>query len=341
MGMIQCLIPYTLAGFDPMLPPGPGNSGGGVSIKYARCATIPGELKFERITTIPEVTADTVWADWLWFTPAYLSDEPDSRNERIREFLSLDVKFKGISGTELNVVTWGHNYRRMVINGVDNLKGVDCITHVNNYQKLMYRYCGITNSKFLADLVNEYLFYPSRKENRLVCMGQIGWHKRSRLVIELFKKLKGSGIETCYLGGSKMWGNAGNAEYNALHEELETVADTFVENATEIQCAYWVNHSKYYAHVAWHDVSPISQRENMMAGNVTFALTHPSMKEVTPYTYDTVPQLADAIIAYHQKTDPSQFTSDSLKAHNFALKTNSSTAWRQQLLKILGKEILL
>ena len=338
---MDCLMPYTLAGYDLMKPPGPGNSGGGVATKYARCASIPGGLNFRRITTVSEVDTDIVWADWLWFSPAYLGDEEDNKEQRIRDFLSLDVKFKGISATELNVCTWANNHRRMLINGVDDLKGVDCITHVNDYQKRMYQYCGIKNSKFLCDPINEYQFYPARKENRLVCMGQIGWHKRSRLVANLFKALKGSDIETCYLGGSKMWGNAKNAEYNQLHDEVEVVADTFVENATEAQCAYYVNTSKYYAHLAWHDVSPISQRENMMSGNVSFALTHPSMQEVTPNTYDTVEEMAEGIITYHSNPDPTRFTTDSLNAHTFAMKTNSYKAWREQMLKILGKEILL
>ena len=338
---MDCLIPYTLAGFDLIKQPGPGNSGGGVSTKYARCASIPGELNFRRITTISEVDADIVWADWLWFSPAYMGDEEDNREQRIRDFLSLDVKFKGISATELNIVTWANHHRRMLIRGVDDLNGVDCITHVNEYQKQMYGYCGIRNSKLLCDPISEYQFYPARKADRLVCMGQIGWHKRSSLVVDLFKALKGSGIETCYLGGGSMWGHAKNAEYNALHEEVEAVADRFVENATESQCAYWLNNSKYYAHVAWHDVSPISQRENMMAGNVTFALTHPSMKEVTPYCYKTIEEMAEGILEYHQNPDPSQFTSDSLKAREFALETNSYAAWRRQITKILGKEILL
>ena len=338
----DCLIPYTLAGYNLLKSPGPDNQGGGVSTKYARCETIPGEISFRRITTIAEVNSNTVFADWLWFSGAFLGSKQDETKEkRIQDFLSLDVKFKGISGTELNAVSWAEKDRRMLIRGVDGLKGVDCITHVNDYQKKMYRYCGIMGSKFLCDPINEYLFYPARKENRLVCMGQVGWHKRSALVIKLFELLKGSEIETCYLGGSAMWGNVKNTEYNAIHEEVEAVADRFVENATEAQCAYWLNNSKYYAHVAWHDTSPISQRENMMSGNVTFALTHPSMKEVTPYCFETVEELAAAILAYHQDPDVTRFTTESLNAHNFALKTNSYQAWRQQIRKILGKETVL
>lgn len=326
---MDCLIPYTLADYDLLRPPGPDNPGGGVSTKYARCASIPGDLSFRRITTIPEVSADTVWADWLWFSPAFMGEGEDEKEERIEAFLGLDVQFKGISGTELNVLTWADKHRKRLI------EGVDVITHVNAYHRQMYRYCGIEESRFLCDPVSEYLFYPARKVNRLVCMGQIGPHKRSELVVELFTLLKGTGIQTCYLGSGKMWGMAKNREYNELHEQIEAVADKFVENATEAQCAYWLNTSKYYAHVAWHDVSPISQRENALGGNVTFTLTHPGMVEVTPYRYQTVAQMAEGILAYH--ADPKRFRVDSQAARDFGMRTNSYQAWRQQLLKVLDK----
>ena len=58
---MDCLMPYTLAGFDLLKQPGPDNPGGGVSVKYARCETIPGNLNFRRITTLPEIESDIVW----------------------------------------------------------------------------------------------------------------------------------------------------------------------------------------------------------------------------------------------------------------------------------------
>lgn len=326
---MDCLMPYTLAGFDLLRQPGPENPGGGVSVKYARCETIPGDLNLRRITTLPEIDADIVWADWLWFRKPYMGQVQESLMERVQQFLELDVKFKGISGTELNIVTWPEESRQMLI------ENVDCITHVNDFQRSIYDYCGIANSKLLCDPVSEYLFYPAEKKKRLVCMGQIGWHKRSQLVVKLFKALKNTDIETVYIGGSKMWGNGRNSNYNQLHEEIVEAADTFVENATEIEVAYWVNSSMYYAHVAWHDVSPISQRENMMAGNVTFALTHPSMEEVTPYRYENIDELITGIKVYASNPDPRQFQSDAAAAHKFARKHNSYAAWQEQMQAIL------
>ena len=297
--------------------PGPKNKGGGPFTKYARLNTFP---EVELILKPEEATRGIVFADWLYF-----HENKNISDEKVKSFLELEADFKGIIGTELKFLTWLDTLRSKLI------KNVDCITHVNAYQRDLYKTVGIENSKFLADPVPEHLFYPAQKQRRLVCMGKIGWNKRTQLVIDLFKALKDTSIETCYLGGASMWGSKENLYANELQKDLEEVTGVFIENATQQQVAYVLNSSMFYAHVAWHDVSPISQRENMMAGNVSFSLTHPGLREVTPYNYTDIEEMVAAILAYPDE----KFAEDSAKARDFAIKTNSYQAWRKQLNLVL------
>ena len=302
-------------------PPGPKNRGGGPRVKYARMRSFP---DIDLILSVDEVTHDVVFADWLYFGSIYL-DNRDNANERLKGFMELDVPVRGILGTELAALRWPALVREKL------LEYVDVVTHVNEYHRRMYKYAGIQQSRFIGDPVPEYTFYPAQKEKRLVCMGQIGWHKRSDLVLELFTRLKDSDIETCYIGSAKMWGYYEDSDALAMQEQIEAVADVFIENGTQDQVAFWLNRSTFYGHLAWHDCSPISQRECMMAGLITFALTHPSMAEITPYRYVTVEEMAEAIMAYPKAA----FEAESVVARERALELNSYAAVTRQFGRVV------
>lgn len=323
---MDCLVAYTHADHDLMLPSGKDNPGGGVAIKYARCATIPGKHQFRIITSIAEIESDVVFADWFWFSKTFMDYEDFDYDQRIDQFLNLDVRFKGISGMELSMMGWPDKRRRRLI------EGVDVITHVNEYQRQLYRYCGIEDSKLLADPVPETVFYPAQKSPRLVCVGQISSCKRSHLVAELFEGLKASDIQTCYIGSSSSWGRLiHDTADKALEKRIKNAADLFLGSLPQAEVAYYMNQSMFGAHVAWHDVAPIWQRENTMAGNVTFALTHPALKKVPAYRYKTIEEMIRGIRSYPMK----KFDKDSEKARKFAVKTNSYAAWQKQLLSIV------
>ena len=68
-----------------------------------------------------------------------------------------------------------------------------------------------------------------------------------------------------------------------------------------------------------------------MAGVITFALTHPSMKEVPAYRYKTIQDLATAVVNYPME----KFAKDSERARAFAMECNSYKAWRKQVLAIV------
>lgn len=322
---MDCLVAYPHAAHDLMRPPSETNVGGSVSLKYARVAVMGGNQGFRLITSLAEIESDILFADWLWFDKAFMDHQDMDSDERVAMFLDTDVRFRGISGTELSVMTWPDDRRRKLV------ENVDCITDVNDYQREMYTYCGIQNSKRLCDPVPETLFYPAQKTRRLICNGQISNFKRSYLVYELFKALRDTDIETCYIGSSTTWGRTIDKEAIELEAEIKDVADVFLGNCAQIDVAYWLNSSTFYAHVGWQDVGSIAQREAAMAGVITFALTHPSMKGVPAYRYETIQALATAVVNYPME----KFAKDSERAREFAMECNSYKAWRQQMLAIV------
>ena len=322
---MDCLVAYPHADHDLLRPPGKTNAGGSVPLKYARTAVMAGNHHFRLITSLAEIESDILFADWLWFDQAFLDHRAVNPDEQIAMFLDVDVRFRGISGTELSVMTWPDARRRKLV------ENVDCITHVNEYQRELYKYCGIQDSKRLCDPVPETLFYPAQKTKRLICMGQIANAKRSDLVYELFKALRDTDIETCYIGSSTTWGAALHEEDIALEKAIKSIADVFLGDCTQIDAAYWLNRSTFYAHVGWQDVGSIAQREAAMAGVITFALTHPSMKEVPAYRCETLQELATAVVNYPMEA----FEKDSERARNFAMAYNAYEAWHQQILAIV------
>lgn len=319
---IKFLVPGKSAGYDLDKPPGNKNTGGGTGVKYARIESMNGYHLCRRASAVDEVEPDdVVFADWLWF---YDGDKID----QIKSFLDLP-NVKGIYGGELSMLAWEHSLLRQLVDGVD------VVTHNTEYQRRLYGIHGIYNSRFLCDPVPESVFksvYPQVKR-RLVCGSQISESKRSDAVAEIFTFLKGSEVETCYVGGSGVWGG-----YNSTKRDLELaaqirgVADIFVENATQSELAVILSESSYYAHVSLHDCSSINYQENGASGNVCFGLSHPVSRERTDYRFDTPELLAKAVVDYPFGTD--QHENDVNKILAIA-QAWSYESWEDQMNHIL------
>ena len=287
MTVLRFLIPEPYHNYDLARPPGTTNLGSGIGIKYARVAEACDMAK--RIYKVEDAAdADIVFADWLWFCVGRVD-----REEQVKAFLKLSMP-KVIYGSEMCALGWPRNLLRALTNRVE------LVTHCCDYQRRLYRPMGIYHSAYLSDPVPEHVFCPSpAKRCRLVCMGQISAAKRSEKVVELFQRLKGSHVETVYLGNVRMWGAQHHDKLNnALQEQIAYAADTYISSASQAQTAEIVNESSFFAHVAHHDTASESQQENTSAANVTFALTHPLMRERTNYRYETIEAMADEILTY-------------------------------------------
>jgi len=323
---LKFLLPAKFVNYDLLKPPGPNNIGGGVGVKYARIEEAGGEeYRCTRIAETGAVEADDiVFADWLWFC----ATDGKSMSDQAKAFIELQNP-KCIYGSELCVLTWPQKLIQRLI------ENADLITYNTEYQRELYRVIGIHNSRFLCDPVPESLFFPSlhKMQRRLVCVGQISEAKRSIAVLKIFEKLRDSGVERFYIGGSMAWGNKYSYKKDAqLHNQIKAVSDSFIENATQGEMAEIINESAFYVHVSYHDVASSSNQENMSAGNITFGLTHPVLRERTPYRFDKPASLAQAVADYPFQTKKHQ--QDITKVVETANQW-SYTAWREQISAIL------
>ena len=323
---LKFLLPAEFVDYDLLKPPGPNNIGGGVGVKYARIEEAGGEdYRCTRISDTGAVEEDDiVFADWLWFC----ATDGKSISDQVKAFIELKNP-KCVYGSELCVLTWPQNVLQRLI------ESANLITHNTEYQRRLYHVIGIYNSRFLCDPIPKPLFPPSlhKKHRRLMCVGQISEAKRSNAVVEIFERLEGSEVERAYIGGCMAWGSAYPHKKSAqLHNQIKSVSDVFVENATQGEMAAIIAESAFYAHVSYHDVASSSCQENMSVGNITFGLTHPVLRERTPYRFETPSSLAEAVMGYPFQSEAHQ--ADMEKTVAVAAQW-SYAAWQEQIAAIL------
>ena len=323
---LRFLIPPEFMAYDLSRPPGRVNRGGGMGVKYARVEKAGGDdFDCKRISTVDEVEAnDIVFCDWLWFCAGGIGTTMQSQAKQFVELSNPKI----IYGSELAVL----GYPRTIIRRL--VESADLITYNTQYQRDLYKVIDIHNARFLCDPIPESLFKPaSQKERRIVCVGQISQAKRSEAVVEIFEHLSGSDVQRVYVGGNIVWGESHQDKKSSeLHFRIAELADTFVENATELEMAQIVNRCAFYGHVSKHDVASSGMQENGLAGNVIFGLTHPVLKERTSYRFRDPKSLAEAVSAYPFESEQHQQDIDAMLA---VAKDWSYAAWRQQLAYIL------
>ena len=329
---LKFLVPHNFASLDLLRRPGPDNAGGGLGIKYARIehAGLP-DFNCTRIRTPYDVTlgciskGDIVFADFMWLV---CDQGGTTRTDRAKSFIEIDNS-KIIIGSEFCISTLPRSIADQEI------ESADIITHNCDHLRNLFGTIGIYDSRFLCDPVPS-AFYPSRyKRPRLVCLGNINERKNTKEVVTIFERLKDTDIELVFLGGCSMWGHiTANKEYMAIQNQIESLADIFIENATQEEVASICNEATFYAHFSIHDISSYSMQENMTSGNIVFGLRHPILKERPAYRFDTSYELAEAIKNY--SLDSEQYKTD-LDLTLKASQKWSYNAWRNQISDILER----
>lgn len=324
--MLNFLVPKGYSGFNLYKGIGKSNAGGGIAIKYARCVEAAEPYwESQRIESIDAMDGDILCAE---FNSFMVEDWADL----VKAFLTAPARIKILCMSDLSVLKAPKKMVSYLIEGAHGERGADFVTHNCKYQQRLLRCVGITHSVPLCDPTPETLFYPAIKELRITAIGQIAWYKRSEAVLALFKGLKESDIQTCYIGGADFWGNVQVLDKDKeTHEQIKEVADEFIENASTLEVASKVNASTFYGHLSIHDVANQAGQENLLAGNTIFSLTHPINKERPGIRLASVSEMLDAIKAY----DKQAMKQNAEKAREFGLKNYAYAVWQEQLSTIL------
>ena len=319
---IDILVPKAIVGFDAQKPVGDSNAGGGMGIKYARVeeALLHRYPSVSRISRLDKVTADVVMIDptlFVWGTTV----------PTVAELQELEIPFSLLSCEEQTIMGLPNRNRR------DLVKSSTWITHNGVYLRSMLRSCGIYQSQFLCAPVPEHLFYPAKKVPRIVAIGQVSWEKNTEAVIDIFRALQGSGIETVYIGSATSWGLSDYFETTSLRHRLEDslreVTDVFLGNVSQQEVARWLNTSMHHLHVAHYDTSCQNQQEAALSGCILWGLTHPLSAERPVFWFEEPLACAEAIRGYTYDAGRAE------EIHRHALAKWSYAAFLNQFDKLM------
>ena len=215
--------------YNPTLPPGEDNPGGGISDKTA--AVLKAWRRFyrvgvsERIADYP--TANILVVEPLWFKlRGGLHDElqaPDME-EAVREYEQYDAEFKILYLSEFSFLKIPSVYRQRI------LDASIVVTSNCAFQQQFFAQLGI-ETKQLCDPVDvPFNIQLAPEKTVAVCaLGRISTVKNSGKVIEIFQALKDLPIETVYIGDAALWGESAG-EDKILEAEMRFVADKYYSN---------------------------------------------------------------------------------------------------------------
>ena len=289
--------------YNPLLPPGRDNPGGGISDKTL--AVLKAWRRFyrvgvsERIDHYPD--AEILVVEPLWFKlRGGLHDDLQSPDleEAIAAYESHGAPIKILDLSEFSFLKFPKQYRDRII------EASTVVTSNCPYQKQFYAQFGI-ETEHLCDPVDDTVL-PSVQRPRtmsVVAFGRISTVKNSNKTIELFRALNQEPIETVYIGDAALWGDTVGVD-KALEWEMQRVADVYYPNITMASLMETLSGIALAVFDSFHDSCSGSNITALMSGLRCFYGLHgcwrgrPGVGEL-----NTVDDFVDAL-----KTETDNFT---------------------------------
>lgn len=207
-------------------------------------------------------------SEFLLIEPLYFRMEENFDLDALR----LHRAKKILYCSEMEVFRWTGGFRKAL------LEICDVVTYNCDYQASLFTTIGIKNPQRLIDPIPEADFVPSEKHLKVVAMGRISEIKGSPFIAELFKILSPLPVETAYVGGATLWGDATETEL-ALEAEIKGYADYFFQNIYPTDVPKPLTDATYFVGSSMHDVFSSSHAEALMSGCVSIGGEHPIYAE--------------------------------------------------------------
>lgn len=211
--------------------------------------------------------------------------------------------------SEMEIFRWTGGFRKEL------LEICDVVTCNCDYQASLFGTVGIKNPYRLIDPIPAEEFKPLPKRLQVVSMGLISEIKGSGFIAELFKALAPTPVETVYVGGAGLWGEASEKDL-ALELEIREYTDLFHQNIPPEYVPKAIGGASFFVGNTIHDVFSSSHAEALMSGCISVSGEHPIYAERPGFSVTTV---ADAVETLEKLTKGFKSVP--------APKLNASRAW--------------
>ena len=190
--------------------------------------------------------------------------------------------------SEMEMFRWSGRFRKEL------LEICDAVTCNCEYQASLFTSVGIEDPYRLIDPIPEDEFRPLRKQMQVVAMGRISDFKGSEFVAELFRLLADTPIETVYVGGAKLWGEASEPDM-VLEAKIREYTDIFYQNILPQYVPKAIGTVSFFVGNSIHDVFSSSQAEALMSGCISIGGAHPIYTERPGLVVSTAQAAVDVI----------------------------------------------
>ena len=215
------------------------------------------------------------------------------------------------------------------------LKICDVVTCNCDYQASLSTAVGIQNPYRLIDPIPEDEFKPLPKRLQVVAMGRISEIKGSGFIAELFKALAPTPMETVYVGGAGLWGEASEADL-ALEVDIREYTDVFHQNILPQFVPQAIGGASFFVGNTIHDVFSSCHAEALMSGCISVSGEHPIYAERPGFTVKTAQAAVDVIGELTKGFNKLPDSQLSQSAREWAADNLSFKTFTNQLVKLLG-----
>ena len=253
---------------------------GGMHTKVDRVRRAVSELYEIRVIS----DLSSIRSEFLLIEPFYFRMSGINTLDELRSHPATKILYC----SETEVFRWTGRFRKEL------LEICDVVTCNCDYQASLSKAVGIQNPYRLIDPIPEDEFQPLTKQMQVVAMGRISEIKGSAFIAELFRLLSDTPIETAYVGGAKLWGEA-NAGDLMLEAEIREYTDTFYENILPRYVPEAIGAASFFVGSTIYDVFSSCHAEALMSGCISIGGAHPIYAERPGFTVKTAQDAVNMI----------------------------------------------